>query len=170
MNRARVPGDGLLDLRVLACVLALVINDHWAKAALPGAITGKISDVAGLAFFPLFLQGLAELVRPSLVARRRTVLVAACALTALVFTLVKTWAPAGEIYRMGLAALQWPVRSALAGAMLPLGAAELMADPSDLWALPAVLIAYAIGSERGSERDAHDRGDVARKHVGLEVH
>src|SRR5690606_8292496 len=49
-----VAGDGLLHPAPLAAIGLLLLNDHWLKAAFPGSITGKLSDFAGLAFFPLF--------------------------------------------------------------------------------------------------------------------
>lgn len=44
----------------LAAVLLLAINDHWLKGAelLPQALTGKLSDFAGLFYFPLLLVAL----------------------------------------------------------------------------------------------------------------
>lgn len=42
----------------LAAVAVLAANDHLLKGSglLPGALTGKLSDVAGLFFFPLLLS------------------------------------------------------------------------------------------------------------------
>jgi len=56
----------------LAAVLGLALNDHLLKGAdlLPMAVTGKLSDVLGLFFFPALLLALWRLVycppRPSL--------------------------------------------------------------------------------------------------------
>jgi len=40
----------------LAAVLVLAVNDHVLKGSglLPDMVTGKLSDVAGLFFFPIF--------------------------------------------------------------------------------------------------------------------
>jgi hypothetical protein len=80
------------------------------------------------------------------------VLVVCAVLTVVVFALVKTWAPAGEIYRVGLSALQWPLRAIAAlarGVALPhVGRVRLTRDVTDLVALPAVGIALAIGRAR----------------------
>ena len=49
------------SLRALASPVAvvslvlLVLNDHLLKQAWPGAVTGKLSDVAGLVVAPLLL-------------------------------------------------------------------------------------------------------------------
>lgn len=47
----------------LAAVLVMTANDHLLKGsgALPGVVTGKLSDVAGLFFFPLLLAALLSL-------------------------------------------------------------------------------------------------------------
>jgi hypothetical protein len=150
-----VAGDGLLDLRVLALVAILVANDHYAKDAFPGWLTGKLSDFAGLAFFPLVLQAFWELgqtVRGRWRGPQHYVLHLACALTAVAFTLAKTTPFGAALYRTGLAALQWPFR---AGARLgageplpPLGRVGFVADPSDLLALLALAIALWIGKRR----------------------
>lgn len=41
---------------MLLAVVVLVVNDQWGKSAWPGLLTGKLSDFAGLAAFPAFLQ------------------------------------------------------------------------------------------------------------------
>src|SRR5690242_20127817 len=52
----------LLHPLPLAAVAVLAINDHLLKGAgvLPGWLTGKLSDIAGLFFFPLLLTALAR--------------------------------------------------------------------------------------------------------------
>jgi len=49
----------------LAAVLALVVNDHVLKGSglLPAAVTGKLSDVAGLFFFPVLCASLVRALR-----------------------------------------------------------------------------------------------------------
>ena len=59
--RARaVPADALLHPVAALAVVTLVLNDHVGKAMWPGTVTGKLSDIAGLVFFPLVLVGLWE--------------------------------------------------------------------------------------------------------------
>jgi len=61
-------GDGGTDRSTLSCALAcladpptliaiglLLLNDHVLKAAVPSWWTGKLSDLAGLYFFPFLL-------------------------------------------------------------------------------------------------------------------
>lgn len=37
-------------------VVVLAVNDHWAKAAYPGVVTGKVSDIAGVVVAALLLS------------------------------------------------------------------------------------------------------------------
>lgn len=46
--------DYLLSAQFLIGLAALLLNDLYLKAAYPGTITGKLSDVAGLWIFPMF--------------------------------------------------------------------------------------------------------------------
>jgi hypothetical protein len=141
-----VPGDGFLHPMPLVALVTLVVNDHWAKAAWPGLVTGKLSDVAGMVFFPLFLQGLAEVGlsaagRPWGPSRR---LLAGCiAATIVVFGLVKL-GPLEGLYEWGLGALQWPFRAAgalIGGRGLPrLVRVDVVADWTDCVALPFALV------------------------------
>ncbi len=147
MPEAR-PGDALLHPVPLAAIGVLLLNDHVLKAAYPGLVTGKLSDVAGLVFFPLFLVSAFEVVEARFVARwrpRRSVLLAAVVATAMVFSLVQIWAPATWLYRYGLGALQWPFVAVAGGAFRPV---VVMADPTDLVTVPAVLVAWWIGRRR----------------------
>lgn len=45
----------ILNPIFLTGLLVLVVNDHWLKMQYPGVLTGKLSDLAGLLIFPLFL-------------------------------------------------------------------------------------------------------------------
>ena len=45
----------LSHISVLASIFLLVVNDHFMKHQYPSAITGKISDFAGLYFFPFLI-------------------------------------------------------------------------------------------------------------------
>jgi hypothetical protein len=143
----------------LAALVLLVLNDHWGKAAFPGFLTGKLSDVAGLAFFPLFLQGLLEVWRARggrAWAPSSRVLWGAALATALVFSAVKLWTPATSLYTHGLGLLQWPLRVLLAlveGHRVPTVPLPVLCvqDATDLLALPAVLLGVAAGLRRTRE-------------------
>jgi len=151
-----VPGGGLLHPVPLLAIALLLLNDHVLKAAFPGSWwPGKLSDFAGLAFFPLFLQALweagSELAGRAWRPSRRLVVVAAVA-TAVVFALTQLWPLASDAYRVAWGTLYWPVgatRSLLAGEGLPGWApARLVADPWDLVAVPAAGLAVLAGWRR----------------------
>ncbi len=126
----------------MAALFVLGVNDHWLKGAelVPAAVTGKLSDFAGLLFFPLLCTAAANLALLG-VARMsgwnidfslgRAKLVVACVTTAAVFCAVKL---------SGTAADQ------AAGALSGLGfRAGIVPDPTDLVALPVLLVAYLVG-------------------------
>lgn len=87
-SRSAVRDHVLLHPVTLVALIALVVNDHVLKVVMPGALTGKLSDVTGLVVFPLLVLSLAELIRPS--ASRPRVLALAIGATAVAFFLVKT--------------------------------------------------------------------------------
>jgi hypothetical protein len=116
----------------VGAVAVLILNDHVLKGAgvVPEVVTGKLSDVAGLFFFPILLVCVAE----RLMGPRLRVEALSCAATAAVFTILKTCPDASS----------WATRVW----------GEVVCDPSDLLALPSVAVAYAcMMHERG-------RGDV----------
>ena len=59
----RVPGDWLLHPVPLVAIAVLGLNDRVWKAAYANDLTGKLSDVAGMLFFPWLLLALCELGR-----------------------------------------------------------------------------------------------------------
>lgn len=119
----------------IAAVLVLLVNDHILKHLAPSVLTGKLSDFAGLFFFPFLLTacvGLVEVAWTSVGLTRRfdrrrdlRVGLAACALTALAFCLIKLHAGSNAWAAQALAdVLGLPVRIA--------------PDPTDLLALPVL--------------------------------
>lgn len=145
-----IPGDGLLAPLPLLAVAVLVLNDHWLEAAWPGWFTGTLSEVAGLIVFPLLLQAGLELVQVRVGvpwAPSRRLLVGCVLITAGAFALVQVWAPVGELYRVGVAALGWPLR-AMGG--LTYEIAPVTSDPVDLVALPALAVPLLLGWRRAS--------------------
>ncbi len=130
----------LLHPIVLTAIALLVINDHVLKGAAPGVLTGKLSDVAGMVFFPIFLAALLELFG----ARHRRLVLGCAIATGIVFAATKTIPPAAEAYRIGLGAIQWPFRALLSivrGDGVPaLARVAMTMDPTDLIALPALSV------------------------------
>jgi hypothetical protein len=91
----------------LLAVAVLVLNDRYLKFAYPSWWSGKLSDVSGLFFFPLFLCAIVCLLMNLRAGRRG--LFAAIVATGLIFILIKIWAPATWIYVRGLEGLGFSI-------------------------------------------------------------
>ena len=154
-GRRALPAGELLEPVALSAVLLLVLNDWLLKGsgAIPPAVTGKLSDVAGLLFAPLLatacldlaLLAAARLGAPLDFSLRRGKLVLAAGAVGALFTAVKL-SPAAAGWLEGAAAaagLDW----------------RIAVDPGDLLALPALAGAVWLG-----------RREIARVPLGrLEV-
>lgn len=82
MRRTGRRADSLLASPVFAGSIALLlVNDHVLKAAWPGLVTGKLSDVAGVVMVAMLLTAIVARPAP------------AFGLTAVAFGLLKTWPP-----------------------------------------------------------------------------
>jgi len=156
MSHRPSPASGFLRPLPLVALLLLALNDHVLKGSgAPGWLTGKLSDVAGMIFFPLLLQAAWELLRARLGGPwgpSRRVLIGCAVATAAVFGSIQVMPAAGEAYRWGLGALQWPVRAVVqllhgrpVPSVLPV---QLTPDPSDLLTVPFVLVSLAAGWRR----------------------
>jgi len=152
---SREPGDALLHPVAVAAVLLLIANDHFLKQAYPGLITGKLSDFAGIAFFPLLVVGAYEVAASKLNRWHGPAwppLVVAIAATGVAFAVVKATPDGAALFSWMVGWSQWVVASltsflitAPAPVMRPVTA---VMDPTDLVALIALLAALAIGSTR----------------------
>ena len=136
-----MPIGEVLHPIALAAVAMLLVNDWVLKPIGPGAVTGKLSDLAGLVFAPLALSSaiglaLAIAVRfgarvdPSLSRRRLALCVVA---TAAVFAAVKLDPDAARAFASLVSRLGRP--------------AHVVIDRSDLWCLPALAITAWIGRD-----------------------
>src|SRR5688500_8392949 len=139
-NTLAVAGERLLRPWVVISVCVLVSNDHYLKLSWPGILTGKLSDFAGLAFFPVFLQALWELAERARGARLQhsdKVLCWGAWLTAATCTIVNLPPWGGWLYSTGLGALQAApaaLDAVLRGETLQLPRARLVQDPTGLCA------------------------------------
>ena len=148
----------LLGMLLLGMAL-LALNDHALKGAdiVPAWLTGKLSDFAGLLFFPLLLQAVVE-VTQKLGGRYRgpdnRLLLGLTALTALVFTAIQCFEAAGEAYSWALAWLQWLpelVHGSTSGPHVPVAH---YADVSDTVGLLSLGGAYLCGLWKPTDNDA----------------
>ncbi len=170
-RRRPIPGDALLQPVALGAIALLLLNDHVFKAIAPGLVTGKLSDVAGLVFFPMLLVAVAELVLAATGrwhgpdARLVTVAVAA---TGIAFTAVKLLPGAEALYEGVLGLAQWPFRllaglfpgSAAAGGPV---AVDLTRDATDLVALVALWIPMELGVRRARPARPRSRSPCVRR-------
>ncbi len=166
-TRAAKPkvGLGLTHPVAIAAIVLLLLNDHWFKHAWPSPLTGKLSDFAGLIFFPLFLHAIYELsrgvFRPQ--SKPSAKLLLGCVLvTGLVFASVNLWSPATQAYEVALGWLQW----APTGLIAALSGAEsagpytvaMTPDPTDLVALPALLVPLWLSRKAAYEPAVAEAG------------
>lgn len=122
----------------LLAVGVLLLNDHVLKGSglLPASITGKLSDVAGLFFFPILLSSAALWLTPARrrAGARRLWMVLAVAATGLVFSLLKVS----------------PVFNAIACEWW----GQIVLDPTDLLALPMLGLSLLFLESRAPEGPA----------------
>lgn len=143
VDRAEKPalpvGEAMHPVALLA-VLVLVVNDWVLKPRFHGAVTGKLSDVAGLAFAPVVLTAaiglllafaarLGARVDPSLTRRRLLLCIVA---TGASFAAVKLSPTAADVMVRVLSVVR---------------PASIYLDRTDLFTLPALAVAYWIGRD-----------------------
>ena len=137
----------------LGALALVILNDRVLKVHAPSWFTGKLSDFAGLVYFPLFAVASLEAARWLVTRHRwelrhRSVLIVSvvvgCALV-----LIKAWGPAAEFYRSNLGVLLWPayvLGDLLQGRGLPpVRRVGLVEDTSDLVALVALALPVWVG-------------------------
>lgn len=124
------PRDVLGRLPLLLAILGLALNDHVLKAAWPGLLTGKLSDVTGLFAFPLVVWAGVDLL-----SKKRAglpLLGVLSVLTAVLFLLLKTSPAARALYEGVYAAVAWPT--------------VVTPDVTDLVCLPMPFLAWRYGA------------------------
>jgi len=140
-DRRALPVGEFFHPAPLAALALLAANDWWLKGAglLPAAVTGKLSDFAGVVFFPLLVTALVGVGRlgarrlgqnidPSLSVARLAVAVWA---TGLLMVAIKTTPAAAAAVEAALGAVGI--------------AAHIVVDPTDLVCLPALAVPWLVG-------------------------
>lgn len=122
----------------VASLAILLLNDHLLKVLMPSWLTGKLSDFAGLFFFPFLLAALlAFLVRDRSSNRRIGML--AFAITAVWFTLMKTttW---GNAFTEEFASFVLQTR------------AQIIQDPTDMMALSVLVPGWVLWEKKETSK------------------
>jgi hypothetical protein len=124
----------------LAALAILIVNDHLLKGRGPGWLTGKLSDFAGVLFFPLLLTALGDVIACAVgrltgaqidYSLRRWKLLAAMGVTTAIMLGLELSASFGREFTWALGRLGVP--------------SATTRDPWDLVALAMLVPAYAIG-------------------------
>ena len=125
MERKLAPHRALYHPLWLVSLGLLVINDHYLKGSgiLPAVLTGKLSDFAGLAVAPALLAVLLRL------SSRQSFVLAHVA-TGIVFAGIKVFPGFAQVFESvaGLGPFAW----------------HIVVDPTDLVALPALIVSYMV--------------------------
>ncbi len=119
------PWRALVHPAWLAALAVLAVNDHVLKGAglLPGALTGKLSDLAGMMVAPALLASL-------LAVRSRRALLGCHLAVGAVFAAIQLSAPAAHAVE---AATAWAGFAWI-----------IIMDPTDLLALPVLLVSWRV--------------------------
>jgi hypothetical protein len=154
-------GGDLVHPLALIALCGLAANDHVLKAAFPSPATGKLSDFAGLVVAPLVLATCARWLLPatSLVRIR----VGSAAVVVLGFVVVKLSSGGALAFGWSLGVTQWLLGGWLAGGQ-PQPAA-IVADPTDLVALPAVGLVLWIWRRRPAATGGTGQRPTRRRDV-----
>lgn len=144
----------LLHPVTLCSIFLLVLNDHMLKELFPGFITGKLSDVAGMIFFPIVLAAFIQMLFPKVRSFEGRIVWCSALATAIVFVGVKTVHWANELYAhvFGFTySLVVNVETLLTDLSFgPIRKASLIMDPSDVWAVVFVFFPILLMSSQGN--------------------
>ncbi len=140
-GKRALPAGEFLHPIPLAALAILAVNDHVLKGGgvVPGAITGKLSDLMGFIFFPLLctavldtvLWGTARLGVPVDFSLRWWKLWGGLATTTALMAAIKLSPAASQAFAHFLGLLGFP--------------SQIVADTTDLLTLPAIAIPFWIG-------------------------
>ncbi len=163
MNKRR--GEMLLHPIPLAALATLALNDHVAKQAWPGPVTGKVSDFAGMIIFPVLLMALYER-RPGTGVASTQVVILSVALTAIAFASLQIAPAARAPYEITMGLLRWPVDAiwALSSGAAIEGPTRVQAwpDATDLLALPALSVPLYLGMRRSRQATVESKSPASK--------
>lgn len=145
-ERRGLPVEELTHPAVIAAIVLLGINDWYLKTRFPGFLTWKLSDFAGIMFFPLLLTAMADtwLLVCNFFLRKagrtlafndslnRTKLLGCIAFTGVFFSLLKLFPACAGVFVSCMKAAGIHSR--------------ISADATDLVALVMLVPAYLVGS------------------------
>ena len=134
------PGDLLLTVPALGAVMLLLLNDHLFKGLFGNALTGKLSDVAGLFVLPMITVTVAEAARCALRRPWRTTgdeVLAHTAVAGAGFAAVKLIGPVGDAYEHAIGVLRQVLTLSAEGAPI-----IVYRDATDLVVLPVLVLGY----------------------------
>lgn len=112
-------------------IAVLLINDNYLKYAFPSALTGKLSDVAELFVLPLALTAVALAISAAVSRRAVAIAVPIYVSTGLAFIAMKTDPDFADALRAALGPFTG-------------GGIVGVVDPTDLLALPALAVSFAL--------------------------
>ena len=115
----------------LICIAILLLNDHVFKLTSPSWVTGKLSDFAGLFFFPFLVAVILSALLSRFRIRPEPLGQIIFSFVAIWFSLIKTFPPINA------------VTSSLASFFIQ-GTAQIALDPTDLMALIILLPAWKL--------------------------
>jgi len=150
VGNQRTRGDFLLSPAFLVSLLLLLLNDFVLKPSYPGALSGILSDLAGMVFFPIFFVAVAEfiaaVVPPKPLASPRWFWIST-AIIGFLLVFVKFTDVGQTFYRVLVAPLaNGPLSS------FTVGGGGAVADPWDLLALLLAPIPIWIGYRYRAKR------------------
>lgn len=120
---------------VILSIFLLLLNDHLLKDLFPGVITGKLSDVVGLLFFPFTISLVVSIVVVWKGENQRLLGALSIGFTALVFSAIKTIPWANTAFE-GLVTAVTGIPS------------QILLDPTDLIALPILAYSWMLWNKK----------------------
>lgn len=121
----------------LVSVVIMALNDHFLKYQFHNALTGKLSDVMGIFFFPLYLCAIYILMRSLLgqskIKLESCHLLVSIGITSIIYTVINTSLEVAQFYELVMGKIGFPSKVTL--------------DASDLLVLPVCLFTYLFGRD-----------------------